>query len=131
MTMNGNGRPTAAEQVVEEPKAESQQARWMPRIRGARVEPRALVTEVEIQRSAAEPEWLRTQVELMDRRVTVEARELGAEVEPLAGVDSGRVHSMKAVKSFLGPSSDDSALLVVWGTWGAKTHKTVHKPDIS
>ncbi len=67
----------------------------------------------------------------MDRRVTVEARELGAEVEPLAGVDSGRVHSMKAVKSFLGPSSDDSALLVVWGTWGAKTHKTVHKPNIS
>ena len=49
------GRPTVVEQV---PEAESQRARGMPRIRGTRVEPRALVTEVEaeIQRSTVEPE---------------------------------------------------------------------------
>ncbi len=124
------GRPTVAEQVVEEPETESQRARGMPRIRGARVEPRALATKAkaELRRSAAEPERLRTQVELkggksptepvgqsdeaqpeerspeamagrcltkaepegrgspvelVDRWVMMEARELGAEVEPL------------------------------------------------
>ncbi len=49
-------RPMAAEQVVEGPEVEteSQRARGMSRIRGARVEPRALATEVEIKRSMAE-----------------------------------------------------------------------------
>ncbi len=35
-----------ATDVLEEPEAESQRARGMPRIRGARVEPRALATSV-------------------------------------------------------------------------------------
>ncbi len=45
------GRPTWTEQVVEEPEAEteSQRARGMPRIRGAKVEPRALVTEAKAE----------------------------------------------------------------------------------
>ncbi len=45
------GRPTAAEQVVEEPEAEteSQRARGMQRIRGARVEQRALANKAEAE----------------------------------------------------------------------------------
>ncbi len=123
------GQPMAVEQVVEEPEVEteSQRARGMPRIRGARVEPRALVTEAEAEirggagatedqggagerkepngaggterRGAARGEesrgdggstlnqggagGMREPVELVDRWVTVEARELGADVEPL------------------------------------------------
>ncbi len=48
----------AAEQVVEEPEAEpeSQRARGMPRIRGARVEPRSMATEAEIRVGAGETE---------------------------------------------------------------------------
>ncbi len=51
-------RPMAAEQVVEEPEAEpeSQRARGMPRIRGARVEPRSMATEAEIRVGAGETE---------------------------------------------------------------------------
>ncbi len=72
---NTGGRPKAAEQVAEEPEAEmeSQRARGMrgmPRIRGARVEPRALETEAEIRRSAAER--LRTKVELVGGRSPTE-----------------------------------------------------------
>ncbi len=95
----------AAEQVAEEPEAETecQRARGMPSIRGARVEPERLRTKVELAggRSPTEPvgqsdevqpeEWrpeamagrCPTNAELVDRRVTVEARELGVEVEPL------------------------------------------------
>ncbi len=80
------GRPTAAEQVVEEPEAEteSQRARGMQRIRGARVEPRALATEakVEIWRSTAEPERLRTQVELKGGRSPTEPVGRSDEAQP-------------------------------------------------
>ncbi len=79
-------RPTAAEQVVEEPEVEteSQRARGMPRIRGARVEPRALVTEAEaeIRRSAAEPERLRTKVELAGGRSPTEPVGWSDEAQP-------------------------------------------------
>lgn len=69
--LNLGGRPT-----VEEPKAEmeSQRAKRILRIRGARVGLKALSTEaeVEIQRSAAEPERLRTKVERVGGRSPTE-----------------------------------------------------------
>lgn len=106
------------EQVEVEPEAEmeSQRVRRMLRIRGARLELRSLSTETEaeIWKSAAEPERLRTKVELaggrslresrgdggstpdrggaggtgspvelVERWVTLEAKELGAEAELL------------------------------------------------
>ncbi len=77
-------RLQGAEQVVEEPEAEteSQRARGMLRIRGARVEPRALATEAEIRRSAAEQERLRTQVELVGGRSPTEPVGRNDEAQP-------------------------------------------------
>ncbi len=78
------GWPTASEQVVVEPEAEteSQRARRMPRFRGARVEPRAQVTEAEVLRSASEPEWLRTQIEQTGGRGPTEPVGRSDEAQP-------------------------------------------------
>ncbi len=114
------GRTTAAEQVVEQPEAEteSRRARGMPRIRGARVEQRTLATrpgDTQRNRSDWGPRWSKREEEAQQGRsdeaqpedrspeamagrrptkaepegrvspvewwVTVEAWELGAEVE--------------------------------------------------
>ncbi|KAK2887136.1 hypothetical protein Q8A67_015364 [Cirrhinus molitorella] len=62
------GQPTAAEQVVEEPKAEteSRRSRVMGRIRRTEAKPKAPATDAElwIQEAVVEPEQQRTQEEL-------------------------------------------------------------------
>ncbi|KAL1269265.1 hypothetical protein QQF64_031554 [Cirrhinus molitorella] len=56
---DSRGRPTAAEQVVVEPKAESQRSGVSPRIRRAKAEQVALAPEAEM-----EPEGRRSLTEL-------------------------------------------------------------------
>ncbi len=78
------GWPIASEQVVEEPEAEteSQQARRMPRFRGARLEPRALAIEAEVLRFVSEPDRQRTQVERTGGRGPTEPVGWSDEAQP-------------------------------------------------
>ncbi len=67
------GQTTAAEQVVEEPEAEteSRRARGMPRIRGARVEQRTLATrpgDMRRNRSDWGPRWSKREEEAQQSR---------------------------------------------------------------
>ncbi|KAL1248297.1 hypothetical protein QQF64_021615 [Cirrhinus molitorella] len=80
------GRPTAAEQVEEEPEAETESrwARATGRIRRAKAEQMAPATDAEtgIQKAALEPERPRTEEEPEGRRSLTELKGWRDEAQP-------------------------------------------------